>query len=88
MMTNLQELMNNKILPKLSPISRINNDAIIKQLIDLNELKTKLKFTGTIHCEASLMALVLSFSVEELPKRILPFSQEIIRKLGPIFSVS
>jgi hypothetical protein len=83
MMTNLQVL----ILPRLSLISRINNDAIIEKLIDLDELKTTLKFTGTIHCEAPLMALVHSFSVEELPKRILPFSQEMIRKLGPIFSV-
>ena len=87
-MTNLQELMNEIILPKLSPILHINNDAIIGELIDLRKLKTKVKFPGTFYCEASLMALVHLFSDEKPHKSISPFSHQQTQELGSIFSVS
>lgn len=70
--TNLQELMKETLLPRLMP----GNDALIQQLIDRSDFKKKVKFSGTIHCEALLMALIHSFSVEPPQKRIPPFSQQ------------
>jgi hypothetical protein len=64
-----------------------NNPTIIQQLKNHSDLN-KVKFTGTIHCEASLMALAHLFSAERLLKRIPPFSQEKTQELELIFSVS
>jgi hypothetical protein len=85
-MTNLQKLMNEIIIPRLSLISSIHHDAI-EELKDWRPFKEKKTFSGTIHCEASLMALVYSFSGDKL-QDVPPFTQKDNQELEYIFSVS
>jgi hypothetical protein len=87
--TKLPDLMEKTILPKLKSTAGIDNNAFIRQLIGRKDFKGKSKFSGTIHCEASLMALVHMFSsVGPSEKRVHPFSEKTTRELKAIFSVS
>jgi hypothetical protein len=84
-MTKLPDLMEKTILPKLKSRSTV----FVQQLIQRKDFKAKSKFSGTIHCEASLMALVHSFSsVGPSQKTVHPFSKQATEELTAICSVS
>ena len=86
-MADLPNLMKRTILPRLRSFGP-DNHTLIQQLIDSKGFNKKSKFSGTIHCEASLMALVHSFSVEPSQKNIAPFTPKRTLELMNIFSVS
>jgi hypothetical protein len=86
-MADLPNLMKTTVLPRLRRFGRDNN-ALIQQLIDSKGFNKKSKFSGTIHCEASLMALLHSISVGLSRKKIAPFSKQTTDELKNIFSVS
>jgi hypothetical protein len=87
-MMSLRNLMMDVILPKLSLFRDVDNTALIQQLLDRQDFANNKKFTGKIHCEATLMALVHSFTSTAPPKRVLPFSKQRTQDLMPLFSVS
>jgi hypothetical protein len=84
-MADLPNLMKTIIPPRLM-LGPDNNT--LQQLIDSKGFNKKSKFSGTIHCEALLMALIHSFSVGSPQKRIAPFSEQRTLELKNIFSVS
>jgi hypothetical protein len=60
-MMGLRNLMMDVILPKLGLFQDIDNTALIQRLLDREDFANEKKFTGKIHCEATLMALVHSY---------------------------
>jgi hypothetical protein len=87
-MMNLQDLMKTTILPRLKKRSGIDNEAAIQQLLEREDFTRKSRFSGTIHCEATLMALVHSFSsAVPLQKEVPPFSKQRTMELMPLFLV-
>ena len=87
-MANLPNLMMTTILPRLRTTPGRDNNFLIQQLIGSNGFYKKSKFSGTIHCEASLMALVHSFTVKSSQNKISPFTKPRTSALKNIFSVS
>jgi hypothetical protein len=87
-MTQLPDLMTKIILPKLEPSYGLDNSVAINQLVVRKDFanKNKTEFTGKIHCEATIMALVHSFSSRS--RRVAPFSKDVTAHLRPFFTVS
>jgi hypothetical protein len=82
-MTDLRTLMMDVILPNLGHIP--NAVIYVKQLLELDKFVKKKQFTGEIHCEATMMALIHSLR----PRRHQSMSTHIVRLpiCRPLFSV-
>lgn len=84
-MDDIRTLMKELVLPKLTRtipdaathVDRILNDKFTK----------KLQFTGKIHCETTMMALVHSFTSKPPTKCVPPFTKGTTPDLRPLFSV-
>lgn len=87
-MTKLSDLMTNTILPELKPSSGVDISDAIQRLLRRQDFANKTKFTGKIHCEATLMALVHSFSSAQPSQRVPPFSKRATQDLRDLFAVS
>ncbi|RDB28929.1 hypothetical protein Hypma_016125 [Hypsizygus marmoreus] len=62
MMTSPRDIMLEIILPKLITSSANDISTLIQRRIDQDDFKNSTEFSGTIHCQASLMGLIYSFS--------------------------
>jgi hypothetical protein len=84
-MTDLETLMKTVILPELSSIPDAATH--VDRLLNLEKFAKKVLFTGKIHCEATMMALIHSFTSIVSSKRVAPFTNRITPDLRPLFSV-
>jgi len=87
-MTDLRSLMMETIFPRLNQHPKLDKQSIIEELLARPDFATKKRFTGTMHCEASLMALIYSFSVAPPGRAVAPFTKKITQLLREIFVVS
>jgi hypothetical protein len=85
-MTQLPDLMTKIILPKLEDSYGLDNSDAINQLLVRKDFANKTEFTGKIHCEATIMALVHSLS--STSRKVAPFSKDVTAHLRPFFTVS
>lgn len=84
-MTDLRTLMKEIILPKLTNIPDAATH--INRILELDSFVMKILFTGKIHCEATMMALIHSFTSKLLTNRVAPFTNRVTPDLRPLFSV-
>ena len=77
--------MRDVILPRLQGDDKEDR---IEELLKVQNFGNKTRFTGTIHCEATLMALVHSFSSAAPSAIVPPFSDQETGDLKPVFRVS
>jgi hypothetical protein len=87
-MANIRSLMMETILPQLNQQPDIDKRSIIEGLIARSDFANKNEFTGTVHCEAELMAPIHCFSVADAGRPIPPFTKKVAQRLRNIFVVS
>ena len=73
------------ILPKLTHIPDAATH--VNRLLELDSFVMQTLFTGKIHREVTMMALIYSFASKLLTKRVAPFTNKDTPDLRPLFSV-
>jgi hypothetical protein len=86
-MADLETIMKTLILPELSSIP--DAAAHLDRLLNLKGFAKKIRFSGKIHCEATMMALIYSFmpKLGSKPTCVPPFTNKVTTTLRPLLSV-